>query len=154
MVESVRHKILRTMAETFAAVSEPDYPLKFSTVGMGPLSEADHKKRFSIGIVPGPEQYKHSFPYIERLLDVAIEFRITVNRTDPDPGELAETVLTVVEQVVAKNRTWGGLALDTDYKTSELDMTTYDDKTIMGVLWVTVHYRHAHGDPTDPNPSV
>ena len=83
---------------------------------------------------------------------VVIEFRVTVNRDDPAPGQLAEQVLTVIERVVIANRDWGGLAVETKFQDNEIDMTTYGDKTVMGVLWVEVQYRHHHLDPRNPNP--
>lgn len=152
MTESVRHRILHNMVEVFRAVDTPTYPIKFSTVQLGPLSDHDHRKRFAIGIVPGPERYTASYPYTERLLQVAIEFRITVNQNDPYPGDMAEQVLTVLERVVIDNNTWGDLALKTDLENNELDMTTYADRSVMGVLWVVVHYRHGVSDPRNPNP--
>lgn len=154
MPESLRHQILQAMVATFDAVDKPDYPLKFSVVELGPLGDEDHRKRLSLGIVPGPERYTHNFPFIVRFLTVGIEFRVTVNRDDPSPGNLAEQVLTVIEQVVLRNGTWGGLAIDTDFRNNEVDMTTYGDRTVMGVVWVEIQYRHAHGDPTNPNPDV
>jgi len=154
MAESVRHRILTTMIAKFQAVEPPDWPIKFSTVELGPLGEADHRKRFSIGIVPGPERYSHLYPYTVRNMTVGIEFRITVNRDDPFPGHLGEMVLTVVEQVVSRNRQWDGLAVDTQLTNNEIDMTTYGDRTVMGVLWIEVQFRHSTDEPTDPNPTI
>lgn len=154
MEKSLRHRILENMVQVFSGVDEPDYPLKFSVVELGPLGEADHRKRYSIGFVAVGERYKHQFPYLECFLRVGIEYRITVNQGDPSPGDMAETLLTVIKQVVLANETWCGLAIKTEFQNTETDMTTYGDRTVMGVLWVEVHYRHAHGDPTDPYPSV
>ena len=152
MTQSIRHQILDRMVEVFQGVKEPEWPIQFSMVELGPLADENHRKRFSIGIVPGPEKYSDTFPFIVRNLRVAIEFRVTVNRDDPAPGQLAEQVLTVIERVVIANRDWGGLAVETKFQDNEIDMPTYGDKTVMGVLWVEVQYRHHHLDPRNPNP--
>ncbi|MCL4743841.1 MAG: hypothetical protein KJZ83_00350 [Burkholderiaceae bacterium] len=141
------------MVDTFRQVEPPDWPIQFSVVELGPLGAEDNRKRYSIGIVPGPERYAHNFPLIVRFLRVAIEFRVTVNRGDPAPGNLAEQVLSVIEHVVLANTKWGGLAIDTGLQNNETDMTTYEDRTVVGVLWVEVQYRHHHADPHNPNPS-
>ena len=77
------------------------------------LCATDQRKRYSIGIVAGPEKERHTFPYIECNFTVGIEFRITVNRDDDRPAVVAEEVLTVIKRVLTNNRSWGGLAVDT-----------------------------------------
>lgn len=157
-VNSLRLDILNQMVATFAgieAAEDPefeDFELEFSTVELGPLGDADHKKRYSLGVVPIRERYKHSFPFIERWLTVGLEYRVTVNRGDEKPGVMAERMLTVVERVVLKNQTWDGLAIDTEFQDNENDMTDYDDKSVQGVLFVLIHYRHSHLDPRDMKP--
>lgn len=162
--DSVRKQILLSMQAAFAAVAPPDpadethvpsiddWPFKFSVVGLGPLSDADHRKRYSIGVVPQRERYKDSFPYQERFLRVGLEFRVTVNQGDDDPALMAEDLLTVIERVVSGNKTWDELAIETRLQDNEVDMTTYGDKTVMGVLFVEVQYRHGHLDPRNPLP--
>lgn len=162
--QSIRHRILLDMISRFEAVQpmdpappafDPtDWPLKFSTVALGPLSEEDHRKRFTLGLVPAPERYTNLFPYQERFLQVGIEFRVTVNKGDDPPGELFEQLLTVVERVVQGNRTWGGLAIDTQFDNNEQDMVTYGARSILGVLYATIQYRHSHQDSRDPQPAV
>ena len=87
------------------------------------------------------------------FLTVGIEMRVTVNRDDDKQGHLAERLLTVVERVVMQNPTWGRLAIDTNFKDNELDMQSYVDKSVQGVLFVEIYYRHHHGDPRNPDPS-
>lgn len=157
-VNSLRLDILNKMVETFGAIvaaEDPefeDYELQFSTVELGPLGDTDHKKRYSLGVVPLRERYKHSYPFIERWLTVGIEYRVTVNRGDEKPGIMAERLLTLVERVVLKDQTWDGLAIDTEFTDNETDMTDYDDKSVQGALFVVVHYRHSHLDPRDGKP--
>ncbi|MEJ6846747.1 hypothetical protein V3589_11080 [Sinorhizobium fredii] len=153
-MNSVRHEILNAMVSAYRAVDQPGWPIKFSVVGLGPLADADHTKRFSIGVVAGPESQSYVFPYIQSTLQVGIEFRITVNRGDAKPGVLAEELLTVVKRVLIDNRTWGGRAIDTKITGAEIDMTTYGDRTIMGVCFCEVLYRHSHLDPRNPNPDA
>ena len=149
--KGLRHAILEAMKTTFAGIDEPDWPIKFSVVELGPLGDEDQRKRYSLGIVPGPERYKHIFPFIERTLQVGIEFRVTVNRGDEKPGDLAERLLTMIERIILLNQTWGGIAIDTNLSNNEVDIQTYADKSAQGVLFVEVMYRHSHESPVDPN---
>lgn len=142
---SVRHKILNQMLDAFRAVKKPDWPIEFSRIELGPLGDEDFRKRYTLGIVPDRETYKHSFPFIERFLRVGIEFRVTVNQGEK-PGPLCEYLLTLVERVVQKDITWNGLAMATDYDTNETDITSYSDRSAQGVLFVTLTYRHGHLD--------
>lgn len=151
-INSLRLNILNRMVDTFADINEDTYGIKFSTVELGPLGDADYKRRYSLGIVPTNERYGDKFPFIERWLTVGIEYRVTVNRGDEKPGVLAERLLTVVEAVVLDNVTWGGKAIDTKLQANELDMIDYGDKSVSGALFVVVHYRHSHLDPRDPMP--
>lgn len=163
MPDSVRKLILLKMLEAFRAVAPPpnsvppsddDWPLKFSVVELGPLDPGDHKKRYSIGIVPQNERYRNDqYPLINRNLSVAVEYRVTVNQGDGPPGLLAEDVMAVVERVLIENRFWDGLAIDTQLTGNETDMSNYQDKTVMGAVYVEISYRHSILDPRDPNPA-
>ncbi len=166
-MDSVRLRILEAIKADFEAVQPPpnfndpdyvphedDWPFKFSTVELGPLGDGDQKKRYSVGIVSGPEKERHTYPYIECNWTVAVEFRITVNQGDPKPLIMGERVLTVVKRVLTNNRSWNSLAVDTKRTGNELDMTTYGDKTVVGVQFAEVMYRHSHLDPRDRQPDV
>lgn len=155
--DTIRLRILQTIVDTFKALLvDPDdlesNPV-FSVVELGPLGDPDNRKRFTIGIVPQPERYTHSFPFLQRALAVAIEFRVTVNKGDPRPGVMYEQLLGVVEHTVLKNETWGGLAIKTELKNSDQDIASYDDKSVTGVLLTEVLYRHGTDDPYNPAPA-
>lgn len=163
---SLRQQIIEKIKEKFEAVqppdtSDPDYapspadwPLSFSTIELGPLGDEDLRKRYSVGIVPGREKYSHLFPYIVCDQMIAIEFRVTKNRGDDDPQIMAEQCLTVLKRVVLVNKQWDDLAIDSELVDSETDLTSYGDRSINGVLFFSVKYRHSQFDPRDPNPSV
>jgi hypothetical protein len=153
MSKSIRRQIIEQIKATFEGVTEADWGVRFSTVAIGPLGDADQRKRYSVGIVPGAEVYSDLYPYRCRDLNIAIEFRVTVNRTDEDPGLMAEELLATVERIVLKDTTWNGLAIETKLAGNEIDMTTYADRSVMGVLFIQVSYRHALSDPRDPTPS-
>jgi len=157
-MKSIREQILGKVREAFQAVKEPDtttpgytpspddWPLTSSTVGFGSLTDTDHRKRYSIGIVTGSEREKDAFPLIQCTLSLGIEFRITVNQNDPSPAVMGERVLTVVKRVIDNNKTWGGLAVDTRRTNNEIDLTSYGDKTVMGVQFVDIIFRHSIRD--------
>jgi hypothetical protein len=65
---------------------------------------------------------------------------------------LGEEVLTVVKRVLTNNRSWGGLAVDTKRTGNEIDLTTYADRSVVGVAFCEVMYRHSHLDPRNENP--
>ena len=154
---SVRLTILNAIRAAFVTmeankpVGDP-YGITFSTVEIGPLSGNDQRKRYSLGIVAGPEKEAFSFPYIMCFLTLNIEFRVTVNREDPDPGVLVEQVLTVVKRQMTADRTWGGIAIDTKVTNSEVDLITYADRSAMGVCVCQVQYRYNSADPRNPLP--
>jgi len=162
-MKSIREQILDKILAVFQAVKETDttttgytpspddWPLTFSTVGFGPLTDADHRKRYSIGIVTGSEREKDAFPLVQCTLQVGIEFRITVNQNDKSPAAMGEQVLTVVKRVIDNNKTWGGLAVDTRRTNNEIDMTSYGDKTVMGVQFIDIIFRHSIRDVRNPN---
>jgi hypothetical protein len=157
---SVRNQILLNMQSVFANIN-PTAPttigpynptgdpigLTFSTVEIGPLEVKDIRKANSIGIVAGPETKTGKFPLWECVWSIAIEFRSAANQDDLKPGLIAERSLTAIERLVYMNRTWGGLAIDTIDQGNEIDLTSYADRSIMGVLKIFVRYRHSEGDP-------
>jgi len=156
-VTSVRSTILAAIVAKFASMQstapENDpYGITWSTVALGPLVKFDQKKRYSLGVVPSTEKTKFLYPWVENLLTINVEFRVTVNRDDDAPGVMIENALTVVQRALTEDRTWGGLALDTKLVGNEIDLVTYADRSAMGVCVCTVQYRHAYSDPRDSNP--
>ena len=155
---SLRLQILQAMAASFSAIEadKPDadpYGIDFSKVSLGPIDDGSHRKRFSIGIVAGPERFDFIYPFQVCFLTVNVEFRATINRGDDSPAEMIEQVLTVVKRRLVEDRTWGGLAVDTLLKAADIDIVTDDDRSALGVCVCEVQYRHANKDPRDPLPA-
>jgi hypothetical protein len=148
---SVRQQILENVITAYESVKTPDWPMEFSTVELGPLSGEDHRKRYSVGIVAGPEKERFTFPFIECNFQVGVEFRITVNKGDPKPAIMAESMLTVVKRVMDQNRKWGGLAVDTKRIGNDIDLNSYGDKSVVGVMFMEIMFRHSHFDPREPH---
>jgi hypothetical protein len=159
---SVRLTILNAMVATFQNMdatlpTDDPYGITWDTVGLGPLVDFDNRKRYSLGIVPGPEREEFSMPYIMSFMTVNVEFRVTVNQTDQlgtnvTPGTMSEQALTVIKRAMTADRTWGGIAIDTKATASEIDLVSYADRSAMGVLTVVVQFRYSHLDPRDPDP--
>jgi hypothetical protein len=153
---SLRLQILKAVQASFASMTvdaptDDPYGIVFSTVALGKLAETDQRKRYSLGVVAGPEKEEFGVQYVMKWLQVNIEFRVTVNRDDPDPGEMIEQCLTVVQRRVMEDRQWGGLAIDTKTQGSEVDLVTYWDRSAVGVCYVIIQYRTAQNDPRQPN---
>jgi hypothetical protein len=156
-MNSVRLNILNAMVTSFENMTADQptndpYGVTFSTVALGPLADYDQRKRFSLGVVPGPEKETFTMPYITCWLQVNVEFRVTVNRDDTPPGVMIEQLLTVVKRRLTEDRTWGGMAIDTKVVSSEIDLVTYADRSAVGVCVAEVQYRYSHLDPRDPRP--
>lgn len=159
-VDTVRKQIIVAMRDAYRAVAAAaptgdPFGIEFSICEIGPLLDNANRKRAAVGIVAGKERKEFLYPYIQCWLMVHIEFRYTVNQPDPSStGEMAEDALGVVQRVFLQDRTWGGLALDTKEKGNELDLSSYMDRTIQGVLHLEVQYRTSHKDTRDPGPDI
>ena len=158
-VTSVRLTILNAIVAMFQNMqadqpTNDPYGITWSTVALGPLADYDQRKKYSLGVVPGPEKETFSMPYIMCFLTVNVEFRVTANRDDVAPGILAEQALTVVKRAITADRTWGGIAIDTKTIGSEIDLTTYADRSVVGVCQAQVQYRYSNLDPRDPTPDM
>ncbi|MGO9740700.1 MAG: hypothetical protein ACLPN5_04140 [Roseiarcus sp.] len=158
-VTSVRLTILNAIVAIFQGMqadqpTNDPYGITWSIVALGPLADFDQRKKYSLGVVAGPEKETFSMPYIMCFLTVNVEFRVTANRDDVAPGILAEQALTVVKRAITADRTWGGIAIDTKITGSEIDLTTYADRSVVGVCQATVQYRYSHLDPRDTNPDM
>lgn len=163
MTDTVRIDILDALVARFKAIEPPnplpptpgpfDWPFKFSNVELGPLAEFDFKKRYSLGVVPISEREAHNYPYVVCFLRIGIEFRVTVNRGDPAPVRMGEVALGVVKRAILSDRQINGLVIDTNLVGNEIDVSTYADKSVVGVQFVEVQYRHNHLDPRNPSPN-
>ena len=151
---SVRFRILEAIRTAITEIAPPVFPFAFSTVELGPLGMEDQRKQYTCGIVTGAEREKHTFPYVECNLSIALEFRVAVNKGDPRPAVMGEAVLTVMKRIVDANRSWGGLAVDTKRTGNEIDLTTYGEKSVVGVQFIEVLYRTSHLDPRDEQPDL
>lgn len=147
---SVRENILETIKETFAALTVATNGLEFSRVDFGSLGQGDHTKRYTCGIVVGPETEKETLPFVNCTLQIGIEFRITIQKSDPNKTTMGEKVLTVLKNTVKANETWGGLALWTKRINNEIDTEIFGDRTVAGVLFLSVAYRHMDLDVRVP----
>ena len=155
---SVRLQILNSIVAGFTAIDEnkpvgDPYGISFSTVALGPLAKWDQRKKYSLGVHMGNEKETFQMPFVMCFMTVNLEFRVTVNRDDLDPGVMIEQLLTVIKRFVGNNRQWGNLAIDTKVVGSEVDLITYADRSALGVCVCEVQYRYNYNDPRNPLPS-
>ena len=146
MAESKRHLILQQLVDRFKdiekAVGTDPMIFDYSTVELGPLLDGDARKRTAIGIVPGTEVNDvRFFPIMECKLPVTIEWRITVQAKEK-PGVMAEVMLAEVQRVIAMDRTMNGFAIDVKETGNEIDVLSYADKTVNGIVQLLIIYRH------------
>ncbi len=151
----IRLQVLSYVRDLYTDASEATYGLKFGEVGIGPLDDTDFRKRTAIGIVPGVEDKGDLFPLKDNTLSVAIEFRIAVQMADgEDPGIYAERMLGVVQQIMYDDDNFGGLIMFHSETGNSVEMDTYSDKNVVGVVNFDIRYRHAHNNVYDPDPTV
>lgn len=154
MADSLRLQILETVREVYKSAVIDDANGRFSLVEIGPLADQDQRRRYSLGIVPGVERKTYQFPFQMCFLPMATEFRITVNQGEPKSGIMAERLMTNVQTIMYENSKLNGLAIDTKEVGNEVDMTTYGDRSVYGVVYWEVQYRHAHSDVTSREGTV
>lgn len=158
MPKPIRLLLLERLKANFIAAkkgqpTDDPYLFGFSTVEIGPLREEDSRKVTAVGIVAGPEDIQHEFPgIVEKKMKCSIEWRITRNQKDPDPGILAELMLCEVQRVVLSDLDLGGLCIDIMEIGNQVDMDTYADRSIYGVVECTILYRHRLQDPRSDQP--
>lgn len=140
---------LQAIAPITPAPADPldQWPFKFTSVNLGPLGEPDFKKAYICGIVPGRETKVDKYPIKEATLQLSIEFQATSNQGGPKPALLAELVLTAIQRAIHADTTLGGTVVDTQEVGNEIDLETYGDKSVVGVVFVEMKYRHFHSDP-------
>ena len=154
---SLRSQILTTVRGLFQAVAKDapladPYPFAWSRAELGPLTMGDFNKTYTIGIVAGDETKSDLYPLKACTLPIAIEFQRVRQKDESTPGELAEETLTLVQRVIneASNGGHNTLGLDFVIDVSEtgnhIDLDSFADKAILGVLYIDVHYRHARYD--------
>ena len=158
MPDTIRLQCLKAIKARLAALFIPTgdeippvadpYTIQFSSVDLGPLSEMDHRKRYTAGIVPGTERKEDKFyPLRDCTLPVTIEWRMTHNRGDQKPAEEAERVTGEIQRCIGEDTTLGGLAIDLQEVGNDIDLDDYGDKSIVGAVHFDLKYRHRHDDP-------
>ena len=153
MTDTVRLTCLKYLQTQLQAIQagENNYLLTFSGVELGPITAPEAgRKRAMAGIVPGHELKRPEFPLTYCMLPVAIEFRVTWNQGDPPSQALAELVMGDIQRKVLEDITLGGNCVDCKEMGNEIQLTIYSDKSIMGVVWFDLLYRHNTSDPTKP----
>jgi hypothetical protein len=152
---------MQDMYQAATDIAAPDTPsgkrhygITFDNVVMGPIADQQLRKRFTLGIVADPERKNESFPVIDPLFDVAVEFAVVKQKADEEPGILAERVLAVVQQIIYDDRSLGDLAIDVTEIGSTVDLTTYSDSSIRGVVQWRIQYRHSQNNVYTDQPTV
>lgn len=140
--------IKQRLIEAEHEVGNPATTAKFDVVGLGPLTTEAMRKHYSAGIVAGRETKADLYPFLEATFPLAIEFRVNVQTSQGDPADVAEDVLGMVQLAIGLDRTFGGVVIDTKEVANELDSETYGDKSVVGVVFYEVKYRHMRDDPT------
>jgi len=153
--ETIRSKILKSVAALYEAVTVATYGVDFPYVKHGPLGNPDGTKFITIGVVAGEERKSDLYPLINSLLDITVEFSVTANKGEV-PALMAEKVMGVVQQVFYNNDQLGlpDIVVLFHERRSAIDMFTYSDKTMLGMVTFEVLYRHNTQTVYSENPSV
>lgn len=157
---SVRQRVLKAIQRAYVergAQLQAELGWTWRGVELGGLGNFDFAKRAMIGIVAGREEKDPQYPLYNVRLPFAVEFHFTRNKGEDKPGEIAEGVLTIVQNVLHANKRLvfppdGPIVIDINETGNEVDIDTYGDKSVAGVVEWVVIYRHSEHDVTDPNP--
>jgi hypothetical protein len=120
----------------------------FELVALGPLGDLDDRRRYAAGIVPGDEVKTTRFPITDCMLPVVIEFRMTWNTGDAEPGNEAERILGLIQKALLQDITLGGNAYDLREIGNQITLDLWTDKIIVGAIHYEMQYRHHTQDPT------
>lgn len=152
MAETIRERCLQALKANIEAmrVDQPvddPYGITWSVVQRSPFTEAVNKKRYAVAILDGQEAKQTRFPLADCQLDVTVEFRVTRNVGEAETGVLANQALGALQRCISADRRLGGLAIDLKETGNELDIASADDKTVEGVIFLQLQYRHQTDDP-------
>jgi hypothetical protein len=149
MTDTVRLQCLKALQARLREMQAgQDYLLNFNQVELGPIDGGEaSRKRAVVGIVPGKEVKDVQFPMTYCQLPIAVEFRLTWNPGDAPSQELAEIVLGDIVRKVLEDQSLGGLAVDLKDAGNEIILSIYSDKSIVGVVYFDLLYRHNTMDP-------
>lgn len=156
MSQSVRLLCLKWLEAHLKAMGPLDpaplfnYSYKFSVCKIGPLGSLDNRKASGVGIVVGRETNDPLYPFDQKKLPIAIEWALTRNRGDEEAPVEAESMLAEVQRRLHEDTTFGGLAVDFREAWNEIDLDSYLDKSIRGVVMMELLYRHHSLDPHQP----
>jgi hypothetical protein len=155
---SKRSQILTTIRDLYKAVAAgapvgDPFPFAFSRAELGPIAYGADAKQYTVGIVAGDETKRDLFPFKEATLPIAIEFQRVKQKGEASTAEMAEEMLTVVQRVVNEASTAGttntlnlDFVVDVRETGNHVDLDSFADKAIAGVLYIEVQYRHSRYD--------
>ena len=105
-------------------------------------------KRFTVGIVAGDEKKTDTFPYKNCALPIAIEFQRVKQMDEGKAAVLAEEMLTAVQRVVYSSEQLGlpDIVIMVQETGNTIDLDSFQDKAVAGVLFLEVQYRHSRHD--------
>ena len=141
---------LKTMGPVDPAPVDFNYSYSFSICRIGPLGSLDARKASGCGIVVGRETNDPLFPLDQKKLPIAVEWALTRNRGDEEAAVEAEGMLAEVQLRLHEDTTFNGQAVDFREVWNEIDLDSYLDKSIRGVVMMELLYRHHSLDPHVP----
>lgn len=143
---TIREQIMANMKVIFETDTSNDR-VRWSYVTREPPSKHDiaHNKTV-LGLYDTSEKVREGSGYETRSVNVIVEFHITLADGDKPSTFLNHCLGSIVNRI-GDDTSLGGLALNIVEKGSELDIDGPDDKTVAGMIVLTVSYRCRPNDP-------
>jgi len=153
--------VLGTMVDgavpaTFDAGSDAiNTTLPIEHVVFGPLTEAQFKKNFAVGIMEGDLTLAHQMTVDTNLLQVTLEIFARIDATQASAGMTAwNSILTDLHRTLRSDRTLNGLVSNVEMLGNSVDPDSWLDKKIDGAVFLRLNYKTAEDDPRERVPGV
>lgn len=166
-MRSYRDAILETIRLTLLDMREGQPVEDPITYGASVVTRAEtltpaKTKRFMLNVAPGDEVKTKDLHFTHCFLPVIVDFAFTMNTGDPTPQEVVEVLLADIQRWIYKDRTLNGLCLDVREEGNSTALSSENDKSVEGSLFLNVFYRHDLDDPrrymgegpTEPAPTI
>lgn len=149
--QTVRDRIMQHLLSRFAACVEGQGGryITWNTISDAPLKEGQKVLGNAIGVFDSRERKKPEVSLVRAALEVNTEFHVRLAHGD-NPVAVARAVLGEVQAIMLSDiyctEPTGQLSLNIVEIGNELDVDGPDDKSVSGIVFWEIQYRHQAGN--------
>lgn len=145
--DSIREQIAAAVQTRLEGMTTDNYAFAFSHVQRSDLESSIKGKEYVAGVFDDIEEKRpDTDPVVRCTLRVDIEFQVYISASE-NPRTKINKVYSETERAIMSDRTFGGLAIDTNVLGSETSIQSRFDKYVEGLLRLSISYRHRNTDP-------